>query len=145
MWQLAALTGDRTNGFFLNKKMYGRFAEPKKMAILTNVANLNQSSFFFLVQRKTEWSLRTRLGQQISASNFYLPILLYLFIGFWQAVFACLCPRVVGTEVVFSSGVFLGGGEGGRGVFSTKWFKGLGFSYSAVSWPLISLEVCFSS
>ena len=54
MWQLAALTGDRTNGFFLNKKMYGRFAEPKKMAILTNVANLNQSSFFFLVQRKTE-------------------------------------------------------------------------------------------
>ena len=83
MWPLAALTGDRINGFSLNKKMYGRFAEPKKVAVLNERCKFESIQFFFLFQRKTEWSLRTRLGQQIRAPNIYLPILLYLFIGFW--------------------------------------------------------------
>ena len=36
MWPLAALTGDRINGFFY-KEMYGRFAGPKKVAVITRL------------------------------------------------------------------------------------------------------------
>ena len=51
MWPLAALTGDRitcNEGYFY-KKMHGRFARPKKVAVLTNVANLNQSRSVFFI------------------------------------------------------------------------------------------------
>ena len=36
IWPLAVLTGDRINRvFFSNKEIYGRFARPKKLAIIT--------------------------------------------------------------------------------------------------------------
>ena len=39
MWPLAALTGDRINGFFY-KEMYGRFAGPKKVAVITRLRSI---------------------------------------------------------------------------------------------------------
>ena len=35
MWPLAILTGDCINAFFFYKEMYGRFAGPKKGAVIT--------------------------------------------------------------------------------------------------------------